>query len=851
MKTPMSFASVAACSLIIGFSSFARAQTPALEFKELAEDTKLTTPSGATFTVARGWRVARANGLIVIEEPQRELAAAFVEASAPTVEEAIARAWERWRPDFARTIRQTVKPPASQGWDEIAQIAYETSADERRVVTAVARRKGTTYYVTLIDGGLAAAERRGAQLNIAIGSLEVAARTEENLSGRKAHLLDAARAEQLIAFAESAREKAKIPGVALAVVQNGRIVLERGLGVRALGASDPVTPTTLFMIGSMTKPLTSLMMARLVDAKRFSWDTPITTLMPSFALADPDVTRRVTMAHTVCACTGLPRWDMEFIFEWSGSNPQSRIDLLRAMMPTTGFGETFQYSNLMVASGGYVSAMTAARTKDLRQAYDEVMRSEVLGPLGMTATALDLDAAVTREHAKPHSRTLTFDAALIPTETERGVDSVMPAGGAWSNVRDLSRWLLLELGNGKLNGKQIVSEANLRERRKPRVKINARSSYALALMVDESRGLTSIGHGGNTFGFSADAVFFPEHDTALVVLTNAQAANAYLNAVRRKLVELLLDAQPEAEKNFAFGLTQLAESIKKQMQEITLTPDPAFLQPWTGAWTNPRLGTVTIRREGTAFTLDAGEWKAPIGEHRDPTGTRRIILTGPPFAGMTFWPQQTDARATLLFETAQQKYLFERAPGTASAQPSGEPRMTAAERAELIELLTTSEAEMMQYIAGLSDAQWAFKPAPDRWSVGEVVEHIVLAEGLMFDLAVKSVDGQPDSRWEQTLAKTAILKSALPNRSRRVDAPGIIQPKGRMTREAALARFTQQRARIGAYARDTDRPLKAHTSPNPFFGDLNAHQWLLYVPLHTMRHNQQIAEVKATPSFPK
>ena len=91
-----------------------------LEFKELPEDTKLATSSGATFTVSKGWLVARSDNIIVIQEPQRELAAAFVEVSAPTVEEAIAQAWKRWKPDFARTVRQTAKPPASGGWDEIA-----------------------------------------------------------------------------------------------------------------------------------------------------------------------------------------------------------------------------------------------------------------------------------------------------------------------------------------------------------------------------------------------------------------------------------------------------------------------------------------------------------------------------------------------------------------------------------------------------------------------------------------------------------------------------------------------------------------------------------------------------------
>jgi CubicO group peptidase (beta-lactamase class C family) len=635
-------------------------QPPALTFKQLTEDTKLKTPSGGTFTVARGWHVAEAPNLIVIQEPDKELAAAFVEALAPTIEEAIAEAWKRWKPDFARAVRQTTKPPVMQGWDEVAQIAYETGAEERRVVVGAARRKGKTYYVTLVDGATAAAERRGAQLNIAIGSLEVAARTEENLAGRKPHVLDAARTATFLAFAEEARTLARVPGVAIAVVQDGKVVLEKGLGVRELNTSDAVTPSTLFMIGSMTKPLTSLMMARLVDRGTFTWETPVTTLLPSFALDDPEATRRVTMGHTVCACTGLPRWDMEFIFEWNGSTPEKRIDLLKAMKPTTGFGETFQYSNLMVATGGYVAARTATGSKDLRRGYVTAMNSEVLKPLGMTATALDLDEAQKHEHARPHGRTLMFEPQPIATETERGVDSVMPAGGAWSNVRDLSRWLLLELGKGTLDGKRIVTERNLLERRTPRARINARQSYGLALFVDESRGLTAIGHGGNTFGFTADATFYPDHGLALVVLTNVASANAYTGAVRRRLVELLFDAQEEAEKALAFGVKQTQDAIKKQMEEITLTPDAAFVDPLMGRWTNPRLGTIEIRREAGVVVLDAGEWRAPVGEHTDKSGARRILLTGPPFAGLAFWPRTTEGKPGLLFETAQQKYWFER-----------------------------------------------------------------------------------------------------------------------------------------------------------------------------------------------
>lgn len=188
---------------------------------------------------------------------------------------------------------------------------------------------------------------------------------------------------------------------------------------------------------------------------------------------------------------------------------------------------------------------------------------------------------------------------------------------------------------------------------------------------------------------------------------------------------------------------------------------------------------------------------------------------------------------------------------TAAAQPAQETTMTTAERAEVIELLQKSEQELEKAIAGLTDAQWNFKPGPDRWSVGEVVEHIVLADALLFETAITSLDSAANAKWEGTLGKTNMIRKALPDRSRKVDAPAAIRPQQAMTRAAVMARFKEQRSKALAYVRDTNKPLKAHTAPNPFFGDLNAHQWLLYIPLHHIRHNQQIAEVQASPGYPR
>jgi uncharacterized damage-inducible protein DinB len=134
-------------------------------------------------------------------------------------------------------------------------------------------------------------------------------------------------------------------------------------------------------------------------------------------------------------------------------------------------------------------------------------------------------------------------------------------------------------------------------------------------------------------------------------------------------------------------------------------------------------------------------------------------------------------------------------------QQSQEAKMTPAERAEVIELLQRSEKELMQAIADLTEPQWTFKPGPERWSVGEVVEHIVLADALLFETAVKSLDSQPDAKWDATLGKTNTIRKALPDRSRKVDAPPAIKPKQTMTRAALLARFKEQRAKVLAYVR--------------------------------------------------
>ena len=182
-----------------------------------------------------------------------------------------------------------------------------------------------------------------------------------------------------------------------------------------------------------------------------------------------------------------------------------------------------------------------------------------------------------------------------------------------------------------------------------------------------------------------------------------------------------------------------------------------------------------------------------------------------------------------------------------------DPRMSADERAKVKKYLAESEAELMKAIEKLSEAQWKFKPAPEKWSVGEVAEHIVLAEGLLFAMVEKSVADKPNPEWEtKTKGKTELLERILVNRTGKAQAPEQIVPSGKLSRDEVIAKFKEVRARTNKFASTYDQPLKDHTADHmfPVFGTLNGYQWLIYVPLHNIRHNQQISEVKAHKDFP-
>lgn len=181
-------------------------------------------------------------------------------------------------------------------------------------------------------------------------------------------------------------------------------------------------------------------------------------------------------------------------------------------------------------------------------------------------------------------------------------------------------------------------------------------------------------------------------------------------------------------------------------------------------------------------------------------------------------------------------------------------RITAEERAKAVKLLLDSHKEFIAAVEKLTDAQWNYKPSPFKWSAGEIAEHIMLTEGRLFAVVHMALAAKPNPDWEsKTAGKDKLIERILPARVGRAQAPIEVRPTGKLTRDEVIKRFKEGRVKIMDFAERTDLPLKAHTVDNPFpvFSTLNAYDWLLYVPFHTMRHLKQMAEVKSEAGFPK
>lgn len=632
---------------------------PAAVEKVVAADTPWADTDGNTFIVPAEWKVSTRDTMTVVGAPEGDSHIAFVDVSAATSEAARDAAWKAYKPDATWPLLTTTDIPDRDGWTRGKVYEYQTSPNEKRGVQAVDLYANGRWCVVLVDIAAATAEKRGGQLGKIFSHFYPKGYSHESFKGKTAAKLDAAKLEALKKFVADAEQATGVPGVSFGVIQDGKVVWSGGVGVRELGKPEPVDARTLYMIASNTKALTTLMLAKLVDAKKLTWDAPVTSVLPTFKLGNDEVTRQVLVKHLICACTGMPRQDLEWLLEWKGSTPESVLKTLGTMVPTSKFGELFQYSNLMAAAGGYAGGHAMYPRLELGAAYDKAMQALVFDPLGMKATTFDYARALRANHAMPHGIDIDGKPARSLMEENYSIISARPAGAAWSNVDDLLKYVAMELAEGKLpGGKPYVSKDALFARRVPGVAVGADGAYGMGLFIRTKYDITVIDHGGDLIGFHSDMMWIPEANVGAVVLTNGDLGPSIRSEFQRKLLELLYDGKPEAGEDVATGAANFFTSLAATRKLLVVPADPGAASKLAKRYKNAALGEIAVTQAGGKTTFDFGEFKSEVASMKNPDGTISFTTIATGVTGFELVAGEAAGKPTLTLRDSQHEYVF-------------------------------------------------------------------------------------------------------------------------------------------------------------------------------------------------
>jgi len=633
----------------------APAPTPA---ERLAADTPRSTVEGATFIAPAGWSISVQGPATILEPPEAGSHIALVDVRAKDADAAVAAAWAVYKPGATWPLKVTNQTPDKDGWSDIRAYDYLTSPNEKRDVSVHTRRAGDVWTVVIYDMTQAVGEKRLGAVSLIFGRLLPKGYARESFAGKTAHALDAARLAQLRTWVQTAMPELGVPGVAVGLVQDGKVVLVEGYGVRELGKKAKPDGDTLFMIASNTKALTTLMLAKLVEKNKLTWHTPVTQALPSFKLGDAETTKQVEVKHLICACTGLPRQDLEWLFQFEGVTPEGAMATLATIQPTSKFGEMFQYSNSLAGAGGFVGGHVLYPKLALGAAYDKAMQTLVFAPLGMHATTFDYAKALKGDHASPHAPDIDGKPAKAVMEVNYAIIPLRPAGAAWSSVNDLLKYVAVELAEGLLpGGKQYIAKQPLLERRVPQVPIGQDDTYGMGLMVNTRYGTPVVHHGGDMIGFHSDMMWLPEHNVGAVVLTNADPGWILRSAFRRKLLEVLFDGHPEADADVAAQAKSFFEQLAAERKLLTVPADGAEAAKLARHYQNAALGEIVVARADGTTTFDFGEWRSEVASKKNPDGTMSFVTTVPGMAGVEFVVGSGPLR-TLITRDAQHEYVF-------------------------------------------------------------------------------------------------------------------------------------------------------------------------------------------------
>lgn len=426
--------------------------------------------------------------------------------------------------------------------------------------------------------------------------------------------------------AELLRQRIGVPGMAIAIVEDGKTTLARGFGVRQLGAPAAVDGDTLFPTGSTGKAITVAALATLVDDGKIKWDDKVIEHLPGFQMYDPWVTREITIRDLLTHRSGLGYGAGDLLFvPRSKLSRAETVRRVRYLKPATSFRSTYAYSNLMYVVAGQLIEQVSGKT------WEEYTREHVLRPAGMTvSTTHNLDNFATENRAYPHARIGGMksgglrgagDQVRLDERDDLGRNAA-PAGGVASSANDLARWLQTLLGAGATpEGKRVFSAATHEQMWTPSMPMptgpmppelklleSKLSSYGLGWDLMDYRGARMIWHGGAVFGFGTAVVLLPEQKVGFAIAINSEDGELVRGLMYELADHYLGKPQADWPATFhAYKAKKVKEGLEllkaKQATPVKSTPSlpPAAL---VGEYADPWYGKLAITRDKSGLRVD-------------------------------------------------------------------------------------------------------------------------------------------------------------------------------------------------------------------------------------------------------
>jgi len=417
-----------------------------------------------------------------------------------------------------------------------------------------------------------------------------------------------------------------VPGMAVAIVKDGKVVVAKGYGVRKLGDPTPVDEFTMFAIGSNTKAFTTAALATLVDAGKISWDDPVYQRLPGFVMYDPYVSHEMTIRDLLTHRSGMGLGEGDLLF-WPQST-YTRNDIiykLRFMKPKSSFRSHYAYDNLLyMTAGQIIPAVTGV-------SWDDYIPQHIFTPLGMKhSTVTNTSFKPGDDYAYPHSR-VDGKLQVIPFEA---LDNVGPAGSIHSCAADMAKWVQLQLNRGKfLDGDgQLFSTERSKEMWTPQtilpindppaalagLKANF-ADYALGWGLRDYHGRKLVGHTGGVAGFVSRVMLVPGENLGVVVLTNAEEDGAF-DAILYHVLDYYFHLPStdwvaafktvkDAEEKDAIEVVRKAEASRDAQSKPSLP-----LEKYAGVYNDAWYGPITIRHENSGLVITFDHTPTMIGD---------------------------------------------------------------------------------------------------------------------------------------------------------------------------------------------------------------------------------------------